>query len=210
MTPKLTPEILRAALPNISKANAQMVAEHAPAAMTKFNITSVNRVAAFLAQCAHESGLFQHREENLRYSADALERVFKRYFPTRALAEAYARQPSRIGARVYANRMGNGDEKSGEGWVHRGFGFIQLTGKDNHTAFAQAIGKTLEETLAYLKTDEGAFMSAGWFWKTNKLNGYADRNEITNMSKVINGGTNGLEERLAYYRAMRRALEAAA
>lgn len=203
----LRDDILRTAFPSMTAATRKMVLAHAPAAMEQFNITGINRVSAFLAQCAHESGLFQHREENLRYSADALGRVFKKYFPTRALAEAYAYQPSRIAARVYANRMGNGDENSGQGWVHRGFGFIQLTGKANQTAFAKAMGKTLEETVEYLKTDEGAFMSAAWFWSTNRLNDLADGWQITLISARVNGKNpaHGLAERKAYSNSLLKA-----
>ncbi|MYL98397.1 glycoside hydrolase family 19 protein [Novosphingobium sp. FGD1] len=207
MTPKLTPEILKAAFPRITPANAKMVAQNAPKAMAKFNITGVRRVSAFLAQCAHESALFTARVENLWYSAHGLQRVFPRYFPTRELAEAYAYQPSRIAARVYANRMGNGDEKSGQGWVHRGSGFIQLTGKANQTAFAKAMGKTLEETVEYLKTDEGAFMSAAWFWSTTRLNDLADGWQITLISSRINGKNpaHGLAERKAYSNSLLKA-----
>jgi putative chitinase len=157
------------------------------------------RVAAFLAQVAHESGGFNFTRENLNYSAKALQSVFRKYFSTEALAKQYERKPEQIANRVYASRMGNGDEKSGDGWAYRGRGLIQLTGKDNYTRFASSIKKTLKETVEYLETNEGAVVSAAWFWDTNKLNTFCDKDDFVTLTKRINGGTNGLEDRKHHY-----------
>jgi putative chitinase len=157
------------------------------------------RTAAFLAQLAHESGGFNIVIENLNYSADGLLRVFPKYFPTRELANQYARNPEKIANRVYANRMKNGDEKSGDGWKFRGRGLIQITGRDNYTRFAQSLEMDLDATVEYLETPSGACVSAGWFWDTNKLNVFCDRNDFIGLTKRINGGTNGLADRQHHY-----------
>lgn len=158
-----------------------------------------NRIAGFLAQTGHESGGFRIIVENLNYSAKGLLTVFPRYFPTVELATQYARQPEKIANRVYANRMKNGDEASGDGWKFRGRGLIQLTGRDNYTRLAAALEMTLDETVAYLETRPGAAVGAGWYWGTNNLNVYCDNNDIVGMTKRINGGTIGLADRQAHY-----------
>lgn len=158
-----------------------------------------NRIAGFLAQTGHESGGFRIIVENLNYSAKGLMTVFPRYFPTVELATQYARQPEKIANRVYANRMKNGDEASGDGWKFRGRGLIQLTGRDNYTRLAAALEMTLDETVAYLETRPGAAVGAGWYWGTNNLNAYCDNNDIVGMTKRINGGTIGLADRQAHY-----------
>lgn len=169
--------------------------------MAKYGINTKHRVAAFLAQVAHESGEFTAVRENLNYSAEALRRVFRKYFPSDALAQAYARKPERIANRVYANRMGNGNEASGDGWKFRGRGLIQLTGKNNYTAFAKDNGMTLDEAVKYLETIEGAVESAAWFWYTNGLNALADQgpSAFTKVTQRINGGQNGAAHRLQLY-----------
>ncbi len=167
-----------------------------------YGIDTPQRVAAFLAQCAHESGGFVFLKENLNYRAASLRKVFPKYFPTDALAEEYASKPNKaeaIANRVYANRMGNGDEASGDGYRYCGRGLIQLTGKNNYTAFADSIETTPEEVSDYLETFEGAVQSACWFWETNNLNQYADNNDILTMTKRINGGTIGLADRTNHY-----------
>ena len=167
-----------------------------------YGIDTPQRVAAFLAQCAHESGGFVFLKENLNYRAASLRKVFPKYFPTDALAEEYASKPNKaeaIANRVYANRMGNGDEASGDGYRYCGRGLIQLTGKNNYTAFADSIETTPEEVSEYLETFEGAVQSACWFWETNNLNQYADNNDILTMTKRINGGTIGLADRTNHY-----------
>lgn len=157
------------------------------------------RLAAFLAQLAHESGGFSITRENLNYSQQGLRKTFPKYFPTDELALKYARQPEKIANRVYANRMANGDENSGDGWKYRGRGLIQLTGKFNYTKFSKAIDMSLEDTINYLETPSGAVSSAGWFWDTNKLNSYVDNNDFVGLTKRINGGTIGLADRKHHY-----------
>lgn len=166
---------------------------------TLYEITTPARIASFMSQVAHESGEFSRLNENLNYSADRLLVVFPKYFKDMPTALAYNRQPEKIANRVYANRMGNGDEKSGDGWKYRGKGLIQLTGKDNHAAFAKSIGKPLDETVQYLLTKEGALQSALYFWNSRGLNAFADKGNVMAITKIINGGTNGLEDRQQKY-----------
>jgi putative chitinase len=163
-----------------------------------YEINTPKRQAAFIAQVAHESGQLRHVVENLNYSAQGLLRVFKKYF-TPELANQYARKPERIANRVYANRMGNGPESSGDGWKHRGRGLIQLTGKSNYETFAADMEMNIDEAIEYLETAEGAVESAAWFWDQRNLNTLADRGDIVTISKRINGGTNGLQERIDLY-----------
>lgn len=164
------------------------------------------RAAAFIAQIAHESGGFNAVVENLNYSAKGLMTTFKKYFPDEATAKAYERQPEKIANRVYANRMKNGPESSGDGWKFRGRGLIQLTGRDNYTRFSQGLGISLDETVAYLETPEGAVSSAGWFWDNNSLNAFCDRDDFVGLTKRINGGTIGLEDRKHHYELALHAL----
>jgi putative chitinase len=164
-----------------------------------YEINTPPRVAAFLAQCAHESGGFVFLKENLNYRAESLMRTWPRHFPTIEIANQYARQPERIANRAYANRMGNGPEESGDGARYLGRGLIQLTGKNNYEAFAESIETPVEEIPAYLETFEGAVQSACWFWETNNLNRFADVGDILTMTKRINGGTIGLEDRMKHY-----------
>jgi len=157
------------------------------------------RIAAFIAQLAHESGGFNATVENLNYSKDGLRKTFPKYFPTDDLAAQYARQPEKIANRVYANRMKNGNEASGDGYRFRGRGLIQLTGRDNYTRFAQSLNMSLDDTVAYLETPNGAVASAGWFWDNNKLNQYCDKDDFVTLTKRINGGTIGLADRKHHY-----------
>lgn len=166
----------------------------------KYNINTPARIAGFIAQCGHESQNFKTLEENLNYSAEGLNKIFPKYFVKAGRdAQAYHRQPEKIANIVYANRMGNGDTASGEGWKFRGRGVIQLTGKDNYSRFAKHIGKSVDDTIAYLKTKQGALESACWFWDTNGLNEIADSGDFVAMTKRINGGTIGLEDRQKHY-----------
>ena len=170
--------------------------------LPEYEINTPERVAAWLAQTAHESGYFKFLKENLNYRATSLRKVFGKYFPTDALAEDYASRPNKqeaIANRVYANRMGNGDEASGDGFRYLGRGLIQLTGKNNYTLFAASIDTPLEEIPEYLQTFEGAVQSACWFWDQNNLNRFADTRDIVTMSKRINGGTIGMEDRIMKY-----------
>lgn len=169
--------------------------------LPKYEINTVNRVAGFIAQCSHESVGFTVLHENLNYSADGLNKIFPKYFIKAGRdANAYARQPEKIANIVYASRMGNGDTASGDGWRYRGRGVIQLTGKDNYTNFGKSIHLTAAETSDYLETKRGALESACWYWKTNGLNATADAQDIVAMTKKINGGTIGLEDRKAHFK----------
>jgi putative chitinase len=135
----------------------------------------------------------------LNYSAEGLQKIFKKYFPTPELAQQYARQPEKIANRVYSGRMGNGDEASGDGWKFCGRGVIQLTGRFNYTKFAESLEMDIDEAVAYLETPEGAVVSAGWFWDKNKLNAICDRDDFILLTKRINGGTIGLKDRQHHY-----------
>jgi putative chitinase len=168
---------------------------------------NMNRAAAFVAQTAHESGGFNFVKENLNYGAKGLATTFKKYFPTEADAKPYERQPEKIANRVYANRMGNGDENSGDGYRFCGRGLIQLTGRNNYTKFAADLGISVEDTVAYLETPAGAVSSAGWFWDNNNLNQYCDKNDFVTLTKRINGGTIGLEDRQHHYQLALKLLQ---
>jgi putative chitinase len=169
--------------------------------LADYEIDTPARQAAFLAQCAHESGGFKAIKENLNYRPATLVTLFKKYFdlPT---AEHYCAMPNKqeaIANRIYANRMGNGPEESGDGYRYCGRGLIQLTGKDNYTRYAQSTEQTVEEASEHLTTFEGCVQSAAWFWEANNLNQYADSGDILTMTKRINGGTIGLEDRKKHY-----------
>ena len=167
-----------------------------------YEINTPKRIAAFMAQCAHESGSFTSLKENLNYKPASLRKLFGKYFPTDELAEEYCSKPNKqeaIASRIYANRMGNGPEESGDGYKYCGRGLIQLTGKSNYVAFADSLEITPEEASEYLATFEGAAQSACWFWETNNLNALSDIGDILTMTKRINGGTIGLEDRIKHY-----------
>ena len=167
-----------------------------------YEINTPQRIAAFIAQCAHESGGFMVLKENLNYRPATLRKIFPKYFPTDALAEAYCNMPKKqeaIANRVYASRMGNGPEESGDGFRFCGRGLIQLTGRDNYTRFAEALNMSIEDTVRYLETPNGAVASAGWFWDNNKLNQFCDKDDFVTLTKRINGGTIGLEDRKHHY-----------
>ena len=163
-----------------------------------YEINTPLRVAHFIAQCAHESGNFVFIKENLNYKAASLQKIFSKYFPTAELAAQYANKPERIANRIYANRMGNGPETSGDGYRYCGRGLIQLTGKDNYTFFAGSLNIPVEEASDYLATFEGAAQSACWFWEQNNLNRFADANDVKGLTRAINGGYIGLEDRISH------------
>ena len=167
--------------------------------LPEYNIDTPHRVAAFIAQCAHESGNFRFLQENLNYRAESLMKTWPRHFPTIEVARQYEKQPQRIANKAYASRMGNGDEASGDGWRYLGRGLIQLTGKTNYTWFAASLEIPVEEAAEYLQTFEGAVQSACWFWETNNLNKEADAGDIKTMTRKINGGFIGLEDRIKHY-----------
>jgi putative chitinase len=164
-----------------------------------YGIDTDKRIAAFVAQCAHESGEFTMIKENLNYRWETLRRIFPKYFPNDELAKQFAGKPEAIANKVYANRMGNGDEASGDGYRYSGRGLIQLTGKDNYFWFAESIGISAEEASEYMSTFEGAAQSACWFWETNNLNKWADQGDIETLTRKINGGTIGIEDRKKHY-----------
>jgi putative chitinase len=174
-----------------------------PDTAAKFQINTPLRLAHFLAQCGHESGGFRATQENLNYSAKGLAGIFRKYFPTEAAAASYARNPQKIANKVYGNRMGNGPESSGDGYKFRGRGYIQLTGKENYTAFGKAIG---EDILANpdVVASKYALLSAAWFFSKNGLHKMADGGAtdavVTSITKRVNGGTIGLADRIKHFK----------
>lgn len=166
----------------------------------KYGIDTPNRIAGFCAQCGHESLNFTVLEENLNYKAVTLEKLFSKYFSKAGRnAAEYEKKPEKIANVIYASRMGNGDTASGEGYKFRGRGIIQLTGKDNYTNFGKSIGKTPDEVVEYVKTLDGALESACWYWNSRNLNAACDANDIVKMTKLVNGGTIGLDDRKKHY-----------
>lgn len=166
--------------------------------LPKYDIDTPERVAGFLAQCGHESVNFTRLEENLNYSADGLNKIFPKYFQRAGRdAKEYHRQPEKIANVVYGGRMGN--NSPGDGWRYRGRGPLQLTGHDNYAAFGKTLNKSASQVAEYMSTRGGALESAAWFWKTNNLNSYCDKGDIVGMTKRINGGTIGLEDRKKHY-----------
>lgn len=172
--------------------------------LKKFNIVTVSQKAAFYAQVDHESSGFTRYEENLNYSAKRLIEVWPKRFDA-ATAKLYANKPDKIANKVYANRMGNGSEQSGDGWKFRGAGFIQLTGREEHFKFAQFMGIYVDKVPEYLRTEQGAMVSACWFWKKRNLNPFVE--DFTALTRRINGGLTGLKERKALFEHYLKVLE---
>ena len=174
-----------------------------PDTASKFNINTPLRLAHFLAQCGHESGGFKVTSENLNYSAKGLMGIFKKYFPTEQLAESYQRQPQKIANKVYASRMDNGNEASGDGFKFRGRGYIQLTGRANYTAFGKAINEDIANNPDVV-SGKYALLSAAWFWSKNGLNNLADGGStdavVTSITKRVNGGVIGLSDRIKHFK----------
>jgi putative chitinase len=174
-----------------------------PDTAAKFGINTPLRLAHFLAQCGHESAGFKATQENLNYSAKGLMGIFKKYFPTLALANAYQRNPQKIANKVYGSRMGNGNEASGEGYKFRGRGYIQLTGKENYTAFGKSIGEDIIGNPDVVSS-KYALLSAAWFFSKNGLHRMADEGAsdqvVTKITKRVNGGTIGLPDRIKHFR----------
>jgi len=167
-----------------------------------YDINTPKRMAAFIAQCSHESGGFMILKENLNYKPASLRKLFSKYFPTDELAQQYCAKPNKqaaIANRIYGGRMGNGDESSGDGYRFCGRGLIQLTGRSNFQSFADSLEMNINDVPEYLATFEGAAQSACWFWETNKLNQWADAGDILTLTRRINGGTIGLEDRNKHY-----------
>jgi putative chitinase len=179
------------------------VIKQIPDTAAKFQIDTPLRLAHFLAQCGHESGGFRLTKENLNYSAKGLMGIFKKYFPTEALAKSYERQPSKIANKVYGGRMGNGPESTGEGAKFCGRGYIQLTGKDNYTAFGKSINEDILSNPEKVASDY-ALLSAAWFFNKNGLHKMADEGStdlvVTKITKRVNGGTIGLPDRIKHFK----------
>ncbi len=174
-----------------------------PDTAAKFQINTPLRLAHFLAQCGHESGGFRLTKENLNYSAKGLMGIFKKYFPTEAIANQYARNPQKIANKVYGGRMGNGPESSGEGAKFCGRGYIQLTGKENYTAFGKSINEDILSNPDKVASDY-ALLSAAWFFSKNGLHKIADEGAsdtvVTKITKRVNGGTIGLADRIKHFK----------
>jgi len=174
-----------------------------PDTAAKFGINTPLRLAHFLAQCGHESGGFRATQENLNYSAKGLMGIFKKYFPSASIAAQYERKPAKIAARVYGGRMGNGNEASGEGYKFRGRGYIQLTGKENYTAFGKSIGEDILSNPDVVSS-KYALLSAAWFFSKNGLHKMADSGAsdavVTQITKRVNGGTIGLPDRIKHFK----------
>ena len=196
---KLTLEHLQACLPEAKVANLEKFLEGFNETFEHFDINTPESMAMFLAQTGHESGNFSATEENLNYSAKGLTGTFRKYFPSEADATPYARKPEKIANRVYGGRMGNGPEASGEGYKYRGRGVIQLTGKDNYRNCGKALGIDLLAEPDQVAKNPVAVLSAGWFWDTRKLNTWAEKGDVLTVTKKINGGTIGLEDRKKHY-----------
>ena len=180
-----------------------------PLIMQKFGIENRLRLSHFLAHTAHESGKFTHTVENMNYSTDGLLKIFSKYFKDRATAEMYARKPEMIGSRVYANRMGNGDEASKEGFKFRGRGYIQLTGKDNYKQFSDFIGEDCVANPDLVAT-KYPLTSAAFFFNKNGIWSLCDKgatkNEIVAVTKRVNGGTIGLDDRIHHFEKIHQLL----
>jgi putative chitinase len=180
----------------------QAVIDAIPDTAARFGITTPLRLAHFLAQCGHESGGFRATQENLNYSAKGLCGIFRKYFPSVTLAMQYERKPEKIANKVYGNRMGNGNEASGEGWKYRGRGYIQLTGKENYMAFDATVPEDITSNPDLVAT-KYALASAAFFFKKNGLWAICDRGSdmgtVTSVTKRVNGGTIGLADRHKHF-----------
>jgi putative chitinase len=164
----------------------------------RYEINTPERQAAFIGQCAHESMNFTRLEENMNYSAEGLMKTWPSRFPTLEAAKPYHRNPEKIANKVYAGRMGNGPEETGEGWLYHGRGLIQLTGKDNYTLAGDALNMDFIHSPDYVLVPKYAALTAGWFWNKRQLNKEADAKDFTGMTKKINGGVLGLDDRIAH------------
>ena len=184
---------------NVAPVAAEKWAPYLNMTMLKYDINTPQRQAMFLAQVAHESANFRATVENFNYSAEGLQKVFRKYFSTESIARDYARDPERIANRAYANRMGNGDEASGDGWRFRGRGLIQLTGRTNYALYSLNESNNALMEPESVGRIELASDSAGWFWSTNRLNQLSDTGDIRVVTRRVNGGFNGLNDRQVKY-----------
>lgn len=192
----LTKEQLKTIAPNAGN-KIDLYLPYINKLLDEFEINTPLRLQHYLAQILHESGEFKYVEENLNYSAQSLLKTFPKYF-TASTVKAYERNPQKIGSRVYANRMGNGNEASGEGYKFRGRGLIQLTGKNNYQLYKGYCGFDVVSKPELIAQPLGAVRSSMWFWKRNGLNALADKDDVVGVTKKINGGTNGLSQRKVY------------
>jgi putative chitinase len=200
--------LLRAAMPKVTEANANAHLESLIDGMSRWSIDTPARIAAFLAQVGHESADLARTEENLNYSADGLRKTWPNRFPTIAVARQYARKPEAIANFVYAGRMGNGNVLSGDGWTYRGRGLLQLSGRQNYHAYAVEMGEPDLRPDRLAKTPHAA-LSACWFWNNRNLNllaDYDDAEAVKAVTRRINGGLMGLEDRMARWHVARAAL----
>jgi putative chitinase len=199
-TPQVAPQVGGLNLDKLKGHIPDSVISQIPDTAAKFGINTPIKLAHFLAQCGHESGGFKVVNENLNYSSDGLKKIFTKYFKD-VLVEGYARNPEKIANRVYGGRMGNGPESTGEGWKFRGRGFIQLTGKDNYTAFGKAINEDISSNPDLVST-KYPLLSAAWFFSKNCLGKCVDASEssVTSVTKCVNGGTIGLEDRIKHFK----------
>jgi putative chitinase len=218
----MTPKVEHIVAAGVKQATAQKWVDAVAAACQEFNINTPQRIAGFLSQCAHESGGFERLQENLNYSADGMAGIWPKRFAVlgpdgkpvkkdgknqpNKFALALHRKPEMIANVVYSNRMGNGPTESGEGWKYRGRGLKQLTGKDNHRACSAGLGVDLVENPDFLLEPVYAARSAAWFWATNRCNNFADAGDIEGLTKKINGGLIGIEDRKKRYASAVRSL----
>lgn len=207
----LTPDLLRQFAPSLGSAADELVA-----ILNKSNCNTPLRQAHFLAQAAHESVGFAKTTENMNYSTEGLRTTFGKYFPTAAIREEYARKPEKIGNRAYANRNGNGDEASGEGYKYRGRGYFQLTGKKNYAAFSQETygDDRVVKAPELVASPVDALLSSLWYWDRNNLSKWADKDDVVRVSKVVNLGNsesrgipNGMDDRLKYLKKAKTLLK---
>jgi putative chitinase len=203
-TPKIA--ILMLAIPGARREVLEKYLNHILETFEKFDLSTIERQAAFLSQCAHESANFSQVVENLNYSKEALLRTWPKHFADINFATPYHRNPQMIANRAYRNRMGNGDEASGDGWKYRGRGFIQITGKNNYRVCGDALDIDLMASPELLETSKYAVLSAGWFWHVNHINDLADDENTLEVTRRINGGTNGLTDRISKYDTAKKAL----
>ncbi len=199
---------LRAVAPHLSAQDTDGWVQALMAPLAKSAVTTTNRIAAFLGQCSVESDGFRSLEEDLHYSAARLCAVWPNHFPNQAAAEPCAMEPERLANTVYANRMGNGDAATGDGWRFRGRGLIQITGRDTYQRFANAVGMTLDAAVDHAATRQGAADSAVWFWSSRDLNVPADSWLLEKITTSINGGSLGAAERARLCETARHAIGA--
>jgi putative chitinase len=208
-TPQVAPQVASQVAPQVGGLKLEKLKGHIPDNViaqipdtaSKFGIDTPLKLAHFLAQCGHESAGFKVVNENLNYSASGLKGIFGKYFKESGLAESYQRNPQKIASRVYGGRMGNGPESTGEGFKFRGRGYIQLTGKDNYTAFGKAINEDVVSNPDLVST-KYPLLSAAWFFSKNCLKKCVDASDatVTSVTKCVNGGTIGLPDRLKHFK----------